>query len=91
MYGVSAIAGGITGAIIIAAMLPALAIPFFGWILAICAGIMIGAAVLISYLKDNSLQDWVERCSFGRLIEQRYKSLKTEQQELMLAYKGMGA
>lgn len=91
LYGASAVAGIVTGAAMLVAVLTTAAIPFFGWILAICAGIMIGDAILIAYFKDNSLQDWVERCSFGKLMDQRYKSLKTEQQELMLAYKGMGA
>lgn len=92
LYGASGVAGITAGVMMFfAASSPAMSIPFFGWILAACAAIAIAASVAISYFKDNSLQDWVERCSFGKLVDQRYATLAIEQRELKLAYKDMGA
>lgn len=91
LYLVSGLAGGIAGGTVIAAMSPTYSIPYFGWILAACAAVVVITGVATSYLKDNALQDWVERCSFGKLTEQRYPTLIIEQQELVNAYKGMGA
>lgn len=36
---------------------------------------MIGLSILIAKYKDNALQDWVERSSFGTLKNDRYKTL----------------
>ena len=41
----------------------------------IIASIMIGLSILIAKYKDNALQDWVERSSFGTLKNDRYKTL----------------
>lgn len=55
--------------------------PFLGWIIAIGAGLLILLSIGISKLKDNALQDWVERCSFGTLPKERYGSYKLMQSE----------
>lgn len=41
----------------------------------VIAAIMIGISILIAKYKDNALQDWVERSSFGTLKNERYKTL----------------
>ncbi len=58
-------------------------LPGIGWIAAV---LLIGAAVLIELLKDNKLQDWLERCLWGNLgAEKRYIHLETEMRELQVA------
>lgn len=50
----------------------------------------IGIALLIDYLKNNALQDWMERCRFGELVGDRYQSFKEEMQQFELAMKDLG-
>lgn len=50
----------------------------------------IGVALLIDYLKNNALQNWMERCQFGELVDERYQSLKDEMQQFELAMKDLG-
>lgn len=45
-------------------------------------------AVLIELMKDNKLQDWLERSAWGTLPGSRYPSLEAEQRELKLALVG---
>jgi hypothetical protein len=49
----------------------------------ILVALLMAVAVLIEYLKDNKIQDWLERCVWGNL--QHYKDLETEMRELKLA------
>ena len=69
------------GFILTAIAFSSLNIPMLGWIIAIGAGLLIVISIGISYLKDNALQDWVERCSFGILQKERYGSYKLMQTE----------
>ncbi len=58
-------------------------LPGIGWIAAV---LLIGVAVFIELLKDNKLQDWLERCLWGNLgAEKRYIHLETEMRELQVA------
>lgn len=49
--------------------------------LAISAVVIIVCGGLVAALKDNSLQDWMERSRFGILKDQRYKGLTAERTE----------
>ncbi|WP_133490783.1 T6SS effector BTH_I2691 family protein [Alcanivorax sp. 24] len=51
--------------------------------------LVIVIAVLIEIFKDNKIQDWLERCYFGKFDERdRYQALETELAELDVALKG---
>ncbi|MEQ1308982.1 T6SS effector BTH_I2691 family protein [Acinetobacter bereziniae] len=69
--------------------LSSISIPMLGWMIAIGAGLMILISIGISKLKDNALQDWVERCSFGTLIKQRYTTYNLMQSEFEKAMKAI--
>lgn len=49
----------------------------------ILVGLLMAVAVLIEYIKDNKVQDWLERCVWGKL--QHYPDEETEMRELKLA------
>ena len=84
LYGASAVVGaGLTIAIASAALLGAAAIPIIG----ILVLILIGIGILIEYVKDNPVQDWLERCPWGILPAQRYPDMATEQAQLIQALK----
>lgn len=55
----------------------------------IIAGIMIGISILIAKYKDNALQDWVERSSFGILKDKRYISLSETKSQFETALKAI--
>lgn len=80
LFGFSAFAGlGLTYAIVSGAV----ALP----ITLLLLGVVILIGVLIEYVKDNPIQDWLERCPWGEMESQRYPDLKTEQDQLALAFK----
>lgn len=85
LYGASTIIGGSLAIIAISS----LNIPMLGWIIAIGAGLMILISIGISKLKDNALQDWVERCSFGTLPKERYATYNLMQSEFEKAMKAI--
>lgn len=58
-------------------------IPIIG-ILFIC---IIGVALVIENSKDNPVQDWLERCIWGRMQGARYCDEATEQREFQLTIK----
>ncbi|MDR5894375.1 T6SS effector BTH_I2691 family protein, partial [Halomonas mongoliensis] len=71
---------------------------FAGWFGATVAGLsatgigvvlvvlVIAIAILIEFLKDNRMQDWLERCYFGKFeMSERYQSAELELNELELA------
>lgn len=85
LYGASSVVGfGLT-----TLALMSLSIPMLGWILAIGAGIYILITVAIAKFKDNALQDWVKRCSFGMQADQRYPTFGMMQTEFEKAIKAM--
>jgi len=52
--------------------------------------LVIAIAVLIEIFKDNKIQDWMERCYFGKFDEDdRYHDPKKELSELELALSDM--
>jgi len=58
-------------------------IPGWGWGAAV---LLILAAIAIEVFKDNKLQDWLERCHWGKLDPaKRYTHLETEMRELSIA------
>lgn len=59
------------------------AIPVIGALLILVVSI----AIIIEHMKDNPVQDWLERCPWGILVDKRYKDEKTEQAEFQLAIK----
>ena len=61
-----------------------LAIGWTGWGLIIVAA-MIAWAFIMPLLVDNKLQDWLERCLWGKLVGQRYGDLDIEMKELKAA------
>jgi hypothetical protein len=84
LYGISAVAGaGLTLAVASMTMLGAAAIPIIGIIVLI----LIGIGIWIEYVKDNPIQDWLERCPWGILPAERYPNMATEQAQLVQALK----
>ncbi|HBI68416.1 MAG TPA: hypothetical protein DDZ22_05150 [Massilia sp.] len=64
--------------------LGAAAIPIIG----ILVVLLIGIGILLEYIKDNPIQDWLERCPWGNLSEQRYPNMEIEQAQFQQAIKG---
>jgi hypothetical protein len=50
--------------------------------------LLIGWAFVMTYLVDDKLQDWLERCLWGRLEVQRYGEMSLEERELNKAVAG---
>jgi len=85
LYSGSVVVGlGLTAALIYAASLGALAIPLIGLLIVL----LIGIGMVIDRIKDNPIQDWLERCPWGVLKSQRYTDFDTQQSQLMQALKG---
>lgn len=78
---------GISGALGVAATVLLWA-GWTGWgVLAALA--MIGWAFVMTHLVDNKLQDWMERCAWGKLpAAQRYRHFPTEEAEFKKAVAG---
>ena len=57
--------------------------PLIGLVLVV---LLLAVAVLIEYFKDNKVQDWLERCVWGK--SQHYPNVETEMRELRLATAG---
>ena len=84
LYITSAVLGGMaTLAFAGLGLLGTLALP---WIIAILVA-LVAVAIIIEYFKDNPVQDWLERCPWGVLAEERYPDSATEQAELAKALK----
>jgi hypothetical protein len=81
-YFASALVGGsLSLAIFWAASIGAAAIP----VIVILLLLAIGIGILIENIKDNPIQDWLERCPWGRLKAQRYLDFATQQAQLQIA------
>lgn len=52
----------------------------------VLVALLMAVAVLIEYVKDNKVQDWLERCTWGKL--ERYPDAETEMRQLRLAVAG---
>jgi len=79
---VGAYAGsGLASILLAVALVSAWAFPIICLLLALAIGI----GILIEFVKDNPIQDWLERCPWGKLVDQRYANIETEQAEFQLA------
>ncbi|MBI5926452.1 MAG: hypothetical protein HY836_12755 [Aquabacterium sp.] len=56
-------------------------------LVAILVALLIGISLWIEFVKDNAIQNWLERSIWGILPQQRYPDYETEQKELRLALK----
>lgn len=87
LYYTSAGVGGILACAMLAGSMSwisaALAFPLIAFLVLVAIGI----ALIIENVKDNPIQDWLERCPWGKLASQRYPDLKTLQEQLSLALK----
>jgi hypothetical protein len=54
----------------------------------ICIALLFAVTIFIELFKDNKLQDWLERCFWGKLGDKRYRHLDIEMSELKLAMEG---
>lgn len=81
--GSAAIGVCLTLALAFPAALGFAAIPVIGTLIVLA----IVVALIIDQVKDNPIQDWMERCPWGILKEKRYADMATEQAELMKALK----
>ncbi|MDR5894413.1 hypothetical protein QC820_16610, partial [Halomonas mongoliensis] len=50
----------------------------------------IGVSLLTDYIKNNTLQDWMERSYFGRLVDRRYGDHGVEMEQFELAMEALG-
>lgn len=76
LYGTSAVAG------VLAAAAFAFGWTGFGLIL---VGVLMIIALCIEYFKDNKVQDWLERCVWGKGPDTPYKTFEEEMTELKAA------
>lgn len=51
----------------------------------ILVALLIAVAVIIEYIKDNKIQEWLKRCRWGRLSAERYPTLEVEMAQLKIA------
>lgn len=77
------VGSAVVGFALSAALLFGASIPIIGLLVVL----LIGIGILIEYIKDNPLQDWLERCPWGILSAQRYPDMATEQAQLAQALK----
>jgi hypothetical protein len=84
LYAGSSVAGfGLTLAMLYAVSLGALAIPIIGVLILLLTGL----GMVIDQVKDNPIQEWLERCPWGMLKSQRYISFDVQQAQLANALK----
>lgn len=82
LYAGSVVAGlGLTAAIAAASTIGAIAVPIIGILILV----IIGLSLLIEYIKDNPVQDWLERTPWGIMATERYPDIVTEQDQLSKA------
>jgi len=87
LYFASAVTGGILAFTMLASSIGWIAGASLFPIIGLLVLAVITIALLIEFLKDNPIQDWLERCPWGKLTSQRYPDLKTLQNQLDLAFK----
>jgi len=56
-------------------------------VILIFVALLVVIGVVIEIIKDDPLQDWLERCPWGILPAQRYPNKEIEQEQLTLAFK----
>lgn len=77
------VGSALTGVALSLAILFSLAIPIIGALIALSIAI----GLIIEYVKDDPIQDWLERCPWGIAKGQRYASMEVEQAQLLQALK----
>lgn len=87
LYFASASVGGVLAFAMLASSLGWMAGALLFPIIGLLVLAVIAIALLIEFLKDNPIQDWLERCPWGKLTSQRYPDLKTLQDQFDLALK----
>ncbi|MDR5894404.1 hypothetical protein QC820_16565 [Halomonas mongoliensis] len=90
LYSISAVAGFGAAAL------------FSGWISVAAFGLsstgvgiilvlaVMGFSIWLDFIKNNALQDWMERSCFGKLINTRYEDHKMEMEQFELAMEALG-
>ena len=82
-YSSAAVGAGLSVALIATQWLAVLALPIIGALVLL----LVGIGIWIEYVKDNPVQDWLERCPWGMLPAERYADLATLQDQLNKALK----
>ena len=77
-YSSAAVGAGLSVALFATQWLAALAVPIIG----VLVLLIVGIGIWIEYVKDNPLQDWLERCPWGINEAERYADLATLQDQL---------
>ncbi|KAA6125193.1 T6SS effector BTH_I2691 family protein [Cupriavidus cauae] len=78
LYLLSAVAGGVLAA---AAFSAATGVGI------VAAVVLLAISALLVWFGDNDIQDWLERCYWGDLVEERYATHEIEMKQLRLAIK----
>lgn len=78
---VSYIGSAVIGTCLSVAIFASAALPVIGILILLAIGI----GMLIDNIKDNPIQDWLERCPWGKLLAQRYPDFDTQQAQLKQA------
>lgn len=76
---------GLTLALAYASSLSVLLGAAFIPVLGILFLIVVGIGIIIEYVKDNPIQEWLKRCPWGKLKDDRYRDEVTEQAQFMKA------
>ena len=82
-YSSAAVGASLSVALIATQWLAALAVPIVG----VLVLLLVGIGIWIEYVKDNPVQDWLERCPWGIFSGERYADLATLQDQLNKALK----
>jgi hypothetical protein len=77
-YSSAAVGAGLSVALFATQWLAALAVPIIG----VLVLLIVGIGIWIEYVKDNPVQDWLERCPWGVIEAERYPNLATLQDQL---------
>lgn len=82
LYRYSAATGTLLGlALYFSGALSFLAVPVIG----LLVGLLIGITIIIELQKNNPLQDWLERCAWGNLKNEHYKTAEESSRQLKIA------
>lgn len=82
-YSSAAVGAVLSVALFATQWLAVIAVPIIG----VLVLLLVGIGIWIEYVKDNPLQDWLERCPWGVLLAERYADLATLQDQLNKALK----
>lgn len=83
MFGASAILG--SGAATLMFFSSFIALSWAGPVAWLMIGLLIAVAVLIEFLKDNKIQEWLKRCWWGNGPDAKYSDIEAEMAQLKKA------